>query len=113
MSIAGLAYKLSLAIRQNPFRFLFRDFFMNLTDPYTDTEVEFLKKNWQGNVWDVGASVGKLAPIMAVANPNHKVFAFEPNFKQVVELPVFRVRAVEQALPHGGDHVARHSSAST
>src|SRR5258705_5195102 len=84
--LAGYAFKLSLKLRHNPARLLFRDFFFRLTNPYDPAEWELVTRSWNGDVWDLGASVGKFTPILARANPNHRVFAFEPNLNSLYYL---------------------------
>jgi FkbM family methyltransferase len=81
--LAGYAFKISLKLRHNPARFLFRDFFFNLSNPYDAGELQFARRPWTGDVWDIGASVGKFTGVLAQANPDHRVFAFEPNLNSI------------------------------
>ena len=81
--IAGNVFKLSLKLRHNPARILFRDFFFRLSNPYDEAELKLAVRSWAGDVWDLGASVGKFTPILAKANPEHRVFAFEPNLNSL------------------------------
>jgi FkbM family methyltransferase len=81
--LAGNLFKLSLKIRRHPSRFLFRDFFFRLSNPYDDAELKLVRQPWGGDIWDLGASVGKFTPILAETNPHCRVFAFEPNLNSV------------------------------
>lgn len=83
----GALMRLSWTLRRNPARFLFSDGnFKRITGGERD-EVEFLKRRWlsngNGSIWDVGASLGKYTCDIARANPNCKIFAFEPNLNSL------------------------------
>ena len=83
----GVLLRLSWALRRNPVRFLFSDRnFQRVTGGEAD-EVAFLRRRWlangAGSIWDVGASVGKYVCDIARANPNCKIFAFEPNLNSL------------------------------
>jgi len=83
----GILLKTSWALRRNPSRFLFSDKNFTRVTGGEREEVEFLKRRWvaegSGTIWDVGASLGKYTCDIARANPNCKIFAFEPNLNSV------------------------------
>ncbi len=83
----GFLMWLSWRLRSNPSRFLFNDRTFGAITGGERSEVEFLKRRWvvngTGIIWDVGASLGKYTCDIARANPNCKVFAFEPNFNSL------------------------------
>ncbi|HEU6448127.1 MAG TPA: FkbM family methyltransferase [Verrucomicrobiae bacterium] len=83
----GILLKTSWALRRNPARFLFSDKNFSRVTGGEQEEVEFLKRRWQengsGTIWDVGASLGKYTCDIARANPNCKIFAFEPNLNSI------------------------------
>src|ERR1044071_7121559 len=77
---------LSFQIRQNPFRFPFNDYFLNLIDILDADEMAVFQRRWPGPIWDFGASVGKYSKIMAQNNPDQKVYCFEPNLNTLYYL---------------------------
>jgi len=83
-----LLLRFSWMARRNPVRFLFNDSAFNaITGNDDDVEAQFLKRRWvqngSGKIWDVGASLGKYTCDIARANPNCRVYAFEPNFNSL------------------------------
>jgi FkbM family methyltransferase len=84
--LAGYLFKLSLKLRHNPFRFLFRDVFVNLSGTCDPPELEFMQREWPGDIWDLGASVGKFTTLLAASNPRRTVYAFEPNLNSLYYL---------------------------
>lgn len=79
-----LAIRMNVLVRSHPSKYLFSDAMISsFIDP---AELPFLCRNWRGDVWDVGASVGKYTPIMARNNAPYNVYAFEPNFNSVYYL---------------------------
>ncbi len=81
-----LLMKLSFWMRQHPARFLYSDALFSLVDKSGEGEARLLNQDWKGSIWDVGASVGKYTTILAKANPDHLVFAFEPNLNSLYYL---------------------------
>jgi FkbM family methyltransferase len=85
--LLGPIYKLSHKLRSNPSRFLFSDFFFNFVGRDKDAETELMRKNWNAppgsSIWDVGASIGKFTTLLAQANPQMRVYAFEPNLNSL------------------------------
>jgi len=81
-----LAMKLSFWFRHHPARFLLSDTFLGAVDKSIQGEVKLLNRDWQGTIWDVGASIGKYTTILARANPNHLIYAFEPNLNSLYYL---------------------------
>jgi FkbM family methyltransferase len=78
--------KMSFWLRHHPARFLFSDALMGAADKSVEGEARLLNRDWQGSIWDVGASVGKYTTILARANPKHRVYAFEPNLNSLYYL---------------------------
>lgn len=85
--LLGPIYKLSHKLRSNPIRFLFSDRLFDLWGREKDAETELMRKNWNGgpgsSIWDVGASLGKFTTLLAQANPQSRVYAFEPNLNSL------------------------------
>jgi len=83
----GVLMRVSWALRRNPARFLFNDGNFKRVTGGEREEVEFLRRRWlqngAGSIWDVGASLGKYTCDIARANPNCKIFAFEPNLNSL------------------------------
>jgi FkbM family methyltransferase len=77
---------LSFQIRQNPFRFLFNDYCLNLIDILDADEMAVFQRRWPGPIWVFGASVGKYSKNLAQNNPNQKVYCFEPNLNTLYYL---------------------------
>ena len=79
--------RVSWTLRRNPARFLFNDGNFKRVTGGEREEVEFLRRRWlqngSGSIWDVGASLGKYTCDIARANPNCKIFAFEPNLNSL------------------------------
>lgn len=73
-------------LRHHPFRFLIRGKRLDFFTPTEPGEEELCRRSWPGPVWDVGASLGKYTPMMAEANPNQPVYAFEPNLNSLYYL---------------------------
>jgi len=73
-------------LRHHPIRFLIRGKGLGFFTPTEPAEEELCRRSWPGPVWDVGASLGKYTPLMAEANPNHQVYAFEPNLNSLYYL---------------------------
>ena len=68
-------------------RFLYSDWILGLFDSNTASgETDFFRRKWNGPIWDVGASVGKYTGMMAKANPDQTVYAFEPNMNSLYYL---------------------------
>jgi FkbM family methyltransferase len=84
--LVRLLMRLSFLARHNPTRFLFSERILKIKSMQVDQELQFFQKNWGGPVWDVGASVGKYTTILARANPEHTVYAFEPNLNSLYYL---------------------------
>jgi FkbM family methyltransferase len=85
--LLGPIYKLSHKLRSNPARFLFTDRLFDLWGREKDAETELMRKDWKGapgsSIWDIGASLGKFTTLMARANPNSTIYAFEPNLNSL------------------------------
>jgi FkbM family methyltransferase len=85
--LLGPIYKLSHKLRSNPSRFLFNDFFFNFVGRDKDAETELMRKNWNAppgsSIWDIGASLGKFTTLLAQANPQTRIYAFEPNLNSL------------------------------
>jgi FkbM family methyltransferase len=85
--LLGPIYRLSHKLRSNPARYLFTDFFFDFVGRENDAETELMRKNWNAgpgsSIWDVGASLGKFTTLIAAANPQTKVYAFEPNLNSL------------------------------
>ena len=79
-------FYLSHKIRNHPFRFLIRGDRFRFFSPTDPDEEALCRKSWPGPIWDVGASLGKYTPMMAEANPNQPIFAFEPNLNSLYYL---------------------------
>jgi FkbM family methyltransferase len=73
-------------LRHHPFRFLIRGKRFGFFTPSEPAEEELCRRSWPGPVWDVGASLGKYTPMIAEANPNQPVYAFEPNLNSLYYL---------------------------
>jgi FkbM family methyltransferase len=73
-------------LRHNPFRFLIRGKMSRFFSPGDPGEEKLCSRAWPGPIWDVGASLGKYTPLMAEANPNQPVYAFEPNLNSLYYL---------------------------
>jgi len=73
-------------LRHHPFRFLIRGKLFGFFTPTEPVEEELCRRSWPGPVWDVGASLGKYTPMMAEANPDKQVYAFEPNLNSLYYL---------------------------
>jgi FkbM family methyltransferase len=79
--------KLSFLLREHPIRFLYSDSVLRfLGSKQNSEELVFFKQRWQGPIWDVGASVGKFTAMLAEANPDRTVYAFEPNLNSLYYL---------------------------
>jgi FkbM family methyltransferase len=87
MTLLGPVYRLSHKLRSHPARFLFNDFFFNYVGRDKNAETDLMRKNWHGgagsSIWDVGASLGKFTTLIAQANPQSRVYAFEPNLNSL------------------------------
>jgi FkbM family methyltransferase len=79
-------FYLSHKLRHHPFRFLIRGKLSYFFSPTEPGEVEMCRRSWPGPVWDIGASLGKYTPMIAEANPNQPVYAFEPNLNSLYYL---------------------------
>lgn len=76
--------KLSFWLRGHPMRFLYSDWVLRRFDADTATgETDLFRRKWDGPIWDVGASVGKYTALMARANPDQTIYAFEPNLNSL------------------------------
>ena len=79
--------KLSFLLREHPLRFLYSDSILRLLGSNQNTRESFLfTQKWPGPIWDVGASVGKFTAMLAEANPERTVYAFEPNLNSLYYL---------------------------
>ena len=79
--------KLSFLLREHPIRFLYSDALLRLLGSNQNTrESVFFQQEWPGPIWDVGASVGKFTAMLAEANPDRTVYAFEPNLNSLYYL---------------------------
>lgn len=83
---AHLLFYASHELRQHPFRFLIKGKRYNWFTGTDPGEEEVCRRSWPGPVWDIGASVGKYTPMLAEANPNQTVYAFEPNLNSLYYL---------------------------
>ena len=86
MPFAHFLFYFSHRLRDHPFRILIRGnrlLFFSPTDPDEDG---LCRRSWPGPVWDVGASLGKYTTLLAEANPNQPVYAFEPNLNSLFYL---------------------------
>jgi FkbM family methyltransferase len=85
-AILGLM-KLSFLLRVHPMRFLYSDWLLRRFDARSASgETDLFRRKWEGPVWDVGASVGKYTVLMARANPDQTIYAFEPNLNSLYYL---------------------------
>lgn len=109
--LIGAASWVSWKVRSNPTRFLFSDWLFKQIAKADSEEARFLNRRWlesgTGVIWDVGASLGKFTCDIARANPNCRVYAFEPNFNSIYFLAyrTYRLPNVEivpAALTHDG-----------
>lgn len=73
-------------VRHHPFRFLLKGKGLSFFSPSEPAEEELCRRSWPGPIWDVGASLGKYTPMIAEANPNQRVIAFEPNLNSLYYL---------------------------
>ena len=73
-------------IRHHPFRFLIRGKRFKFFSPTEPAEEKYCSSSWPGPIWDVGASLGKYTPMIAEANPNQPVYAFEFNLNSLYYL---------------------------
>lgn len=88
--LARLAMRINFLVRRNPTRRLYDERVLRgFVDP---VEAPYLQRAWDGDIWDVGASVGKYTTILAAANPGRTVYAFEPNLNSLYFL-AYRIRA--------------------
>ncbi|MBI1178881.1 FkbM family methyltransferase [bacterium] len=79
--------KFSFVLRAHPMRFLFSNWILRWFDiDSADSETKFFRHKWRGSIWDVGASVGKYTVILARANPDCTIYAFEPNLNSLYYL---------------------------
>jgi FkbM family methyltransferase len=79
--------KLSFLLREHPLRFFYSDSVLKfLGSDQNSAELVFFKQKWPGPIWDVGASVGKFTAMLAEANPDKTVYAFEPNLNSLYYL---------------------------
>lgn len=77
----------SFALRAHPARWLFSDALLGMLGTHdTSGEAKYFNRRWNGAIWDVGASIGKFTTMLAKANPDHLVFAFEPNLNSLYYL---------------------------
>lgn len=92
--------KLNHAIRLNPARHLYDE--RILTGFIDPADAPFLRRDWGGDVWDVGASIGKYTTLLAAANPAHRIYAFEPNLNSLYFL-AYRTRGYQNVVivPNG------------
>ena len=73
-------------IRHHPFRFLIKGGRFKFFSPTDPAEEKYCSSAWPGPIWDVGASLGKYTPMIAAANPNQPVYAFEFNLNSLYYL---------------------------
>jgi FkbM family methyltransferase len=73
-------------LRHHPFRFLTNEKLFGFFTPTEPGEEELCRRSWPGPVWDVGASLGKYTTMIAEANPDRPVYAFEPNLNSLYYL---------------------------
>jgi FkbM family methyltransferase len=73
-------------LRHHPFRFLISGRLSHFFSPTDPDEEKLCRRSWPGPIWDIGASLGKYTPMMAEANPNQPVYAFEPNLNSLYYL---------------------------
>ncbi|HUA64475.1 MAG TPA: FkbM family methyltransferase [Alphaproteobacteria bacterium] len=73
-------------LRHHPFRFLIKGKMSKFFSPTEAGEEELCRRSWPGPIWDIGASLGKYTPMMAEANPNQRIYAFEPNLNSLYYL---------------------------
>jgi FkbM family methyltransferase len=78
--------KFSFFLRRHPIRLLYNDSLLKAAGTLVPGEIEVFQKKWNGPVWDVGASIGKYATILAKTNPDQLVYAFEPNLNSLYYL---------------------------
>jgi FkbM family methyltransferase len=85
--LIGAGMRLSWTIRSHPARFLFTDGLFKRLARTDAEEAALLQRRWlktgTGSIWDVGASLGKFTCDIARANPNCRVYAFEPNLNSL------------------------------
>ena len=68
-------------------RFLYSDGILKIFDSAEENgEAKFFRRKWDGPIWDVGASVGKYTAMLARANPDRMIYAFEPNLNSLYYL---------------------------
>lgn len=79
-------FNLSHRLRHHPFRFLITGSFFSWFSSSEPGEEAIYRRSWSGPVWDIGASMGKYTVIMAEANPQQTVYAFEPNLNSLYYL---------------------------
>ena len=73
-------------LRQHPFRFLIGGKLFSFFSSSEPGEEEVYRRAWPGPIWDIGASLGKYTVVLAEANPNQRVYAFEPNLNSLYYL---------------------------
>lgn len=86
MLFAHFLFYASHRIRGHPFRHLIRGNRLLRFSPTDPDEDGLCRRSWPGPVWDVGASLGKYTTLLAEANPNQQVYAFEPNLNSLYYL---------------------------
>jgi FkbM family methyltransferase len=73
-------------LRHHPFRFLISGKWSTFFSPTEPAEEALCRRSWPGPVWDIGASLGKYTTMIAEANRNQPVYAFEPNLNSLYYL---------------------------
>jgi FkbM family methyltransferase len=78
-----LAYSGLCELKRNrPVRWLHSPAFQFIQS-YPPAETKILSGTFSGPIWDVGANIGKFAMVLAQANRDQKVYAFEPNLTEI------------------------------
>lgn len=93
----SILFKLSFMLRHNPVRFLYHDKAFSRLGLYVRAELPYFSRKWDGPIWDVGASVGKYTTLLAKANPDRLVYAFEPNLNSLYYL-AYRTRSYSNII---------------
>jgi FkbM family methyltransferase len=106
-----LAYSGLCELKRNrPVRLLHSPAFQ-LFQSYPSSETEILSRSYPGPIWDVGANIGKFASLLAQANRDQKVYAFETNLTEIGWLAYnirhyANIEIVPLALTRSGDSLA-------